>query len=220
MINLQAKDQCPKYVYKYCKHEDYEKYILHGGFKLGSLAYYRRAYELDGAGFGDPREGNHALFAKGPAVLPNLNTSVNEQGGVVIDSFDNAFILSFSSEYSEEAHIKWFQRQGCGYDVCIKYRADELFLEIADKLRFRIPWQREFFIGEPIYNNGNVDLRRDSYHPCQKYFFKSRDLAWEKEYRLVCSTPYLSSHKEKSVFPVALKTKDMIEDVIHLQART
>ncbi|EGR2123753.1 hypothetical protein D0B97_17670 [Vibrio cholerae] len=54
MINLQAKDQCPKYVYKYCKHEDYEKYILHGGFKLGSLAYYRRAYELDGAGFGDP----------------------------------------------------------------------------------------------------------------------------------------------------------------------
>ncbi|ENM3785646.1 hypothetical protein V9N53_002956 [Vibrio cholerae] len=220
MINLQAKDQCPKYVYKYCKHEDYEKYILHGGFKLGSLAYYRRAYELDGAGFGDPREGNHALFAKGPAVLPNLNTSVNEQGGVVIDSFDNAFILSFSSEYSEEAHIKWFQRQGCGYDVCIKYRADELFLEIADKLRFRIPWQREFFIGEPIYNNGNVDLRRDSYHPCQKYFFKSRDLAWEKEYRLVCSTPYLSSHKVQSVFPVALKTKDMIEDVIHLQART
>ena len=220
MINLKAKDQCPKYVYKYCKQEDYEKYILQGGFKLGSLAYYRRAYELDAAGFGDPREGNHSLFAKGPIQLPNLNTSVNDQGGVVIDRFDNAFILSVSSEYSEEAHLKWFQRQGCGYDVCIKYRAEELFLEIADRLRFRIPWQREYFIGKPIYNNGNVDLKRDSYHPCHKYFFKSKELAWEKEFRLVCSTPYLAGHQSKSVFTVALKTKDMIEDVIHLQART
>ncbi|ENO1827674.1 hypothetical protein BBM40_22595 [Vibrio parahaemolyticus] len=216
MINLQAKDQCPQYVYKYCTQEVYEKHILHGEFKLGTLAEYRRAYELDGAGFGDPREGNHALFVKGPTLLPNLNTSVNAQGGVV----DNALILSVSSEYSEEAHLKWFKRKGCGYDLCIKYRAEDLFFEIADRLRFRIPWQREFFIGEPIYNNGNVDPRRDSYHPCHKYFFKSRELAWEKEYRLVCCTPYLSSHQAKSVFPIALKTKDMIEDVIHLQVRT
>ncbi|HCG7378452.1 hypothetical protein ACEWA0_22710 [Vibrio parahaemolyticus] len=173
MINLQAKDQCPQYVYKYCTQEVYEKHILHGEFKLGTLAEYRRAYELDGAGFGDPREGNHALFVKGPTLLPNLNTSVNAQGGVVIDSFDNALILSVSSEYSEEAHLKWFKRKGCGYDLCIKYRAEDLFFEIADRLRFRIPWQREFFIGEPIYNNGNVDPRRDSYHPCHKYFSKA-----------------------------------------------
>lgn len=220
MINLQAKDQCPQYVYKYCTQEVYKKHISHGVFKLGSLAEYRRAYELDGAGFGDPREGNHALFVKGPVQIPNLNTSANEQGGVIIDSFDNALTLSFSSEYNEDAHLKWFQRKGCGYDLCIKYRAEELFLEIADRLRFRIPWQREFFIGNPIYNNGNVDLRRDSYHPCHKYFFKSKELAWEKEYRLVCRTPYLKCHQSKSVFPIALKTRDMIEDVIHLQART
>lgn len=220
MINLQAKDQCPQYVYKYCTQEVYEKHILHGEFKLGSLAEYRRAYELDGAGFGDPREGNHTLFIKGPARLPNLNASVNNQGGIVIDRFDNAFIFSVSSEYSEEAHLKWFKRQGCGYDVCVKYRAEELFFEIANRLRFRIPWQREYFIGEPIYNNGNLNLRTDSYHSCHKYFFKSNVLAWEKEYRLVCSTPYLRAHQIRSVFPIALKTKGMIEDVIHLQVRT
>ena len=200
MINLQAKDQCPQYVYKYCTQEVYKKHISHGVFKLGSLAEYRRAYELDGAGFGDPREGNHALFVKGPIQLPNLNTSANEQGGIIIDSFDNALVLSVSSEYSEEAHFKWFQRKGCGYDLCIKYRAEELFFEIADRLRFRIPWQREFFIGKPIYNNGNVDLRRDSYHPCHKYFFKSPifySINFSERYSRLRHAPWTRIHAEK-----------------------
>ena len=77
MINLQAKDQCPQYVYKYCTQEVYKKHISHGVFKLGSLAEYRRAYELDGAGFGD---------CSGQLQKANLFSLISK----VFDRFPNA----------------------------------------------------------------------------------------------------------------------------------
>lgn len=94
----------PTYLYKYSKSGDFEGFLSKGIVRLGHSAFYRKAYDDRGAGFGDPDE------CANTTLLP---------GGFVARDYCDWYILSLSTFYSKGDHVRWFRRIDCGYNFCV-----------------------------------------------------------------------------------------------------
>jgi hypothetical protein len=207
-------NKCPDYVYKYCARDVYENHIMHGSFRLGTLAEYRTVFESKGAEYGDSCEGNEILLIKGPVEI--AGQEVGEEGVVIADQHVNAYVFSTALTYSKVAHQKWYERNGCGYDLCLKLRAEDFFIELAHKIRFRVHGDRSFMLAKPIYGNNFVELGKDSVQKGDKYLYKTKKLEWEDEYRLVCSSPRIMFNSATPIYPKSLKIIDFIEEVFDI----
>ena len=216
MFEIYAKDKCPEYVYKYCTTEVYEKFIRHGSFLMGTHAGYRDAYESIGAEYGDHIEGNPSIIGKG--LLELDGGSVGPEGALLIDHYVNAYIFSVSLSYSKKDHGVWHQRTGCNYDLCLKIRAEDFFIELAHKTRFQTPFGRSFMLAKPIYNNGYMHAENGAVKKGNMLLCKSRELEWEKEYRLICKPSNLAYNQLHPISPKSLKARAFIEDIIEFSS--
>ena len=183
MPNIQFMDPCPEHLYKYCSRANYETYVKQGSFRLGTLQDYRDAYELRGDEYGDHLEGNPTFKLKGPMEIAGQR--VGGHGGVILDMFFKAFVFCTSSNYSSDHHKIWFEREGCGYDVCVKLRGPEFLEELATEVLNR-GLEVKIFAAKPIYQSGVIDLSKETVKKTVPFLTKHPRFEWEEEYRLVC----------------------------------
>ena len=183
MSKIRFLDPCPEYLYKYCSRANYEMYVKEGSFRLGTLQDYRDAYELRGDEYGDHLEGNATFMWKGPAELAGRR--VGGQGAIVVDLFFNAFLFCAAYTYSSDHHKTWFEREGCGYDVCVKLRGAEFLEELATEVLNR-GLEVSLFAAKPIYRSGVITLGKETVKKEDPFRYKHPRFEWEEEYRLVC----------------------------------
>jgi hypothetical protein len=198
---------------KYCKQMDYEQYIRHGCFKVGTHAEYRTVYEQKGAEYGDSHEGNEPLLIKGTATIGG--TSVDEHGACVITRIENAYVFSASLEYTQESHKRWYGREGCSYDICVVLVARSFLERLAHRLDRRLR-QGPVLAGKPIYRTGIIDLQKHERKLGDIFFYKNVSLEWEKEYRLVYAVSEKDPIDARPMFPYSSKLADCIVRVIPL----
>lgn len=208
-IQIEQKDSCPEYVYKYCSQDVFESYIKQGSFRLGSLADYRNAYESKGAEYGDSVEGNPSQLLRGLGSFDGR--PINPEGGIVIDYITNAHVFSTSFSYSADDHEKWYKREGCGYDICLKIKAKQFFQCLALATYDNGYKNAKFFVAKPIYNNGTATLLEKGPFLVDNFLVKDRSLCWEKEYRFICAIPGLSPFDNRPIIVKSMRALNFIE---------
>ncbi len=182
------KDECPEFLYKYCTHRTYDEYLAKGSFRFGTLANYRSVNEIDGSEYGDSHEGAEHLLYSPPGNVGGL--VIPSKGALIISRTVNALVFCTSFEYNPNDHLRWFNRKGCGYDVCLKLDTRPLIEQLARKIRIRFPSAR-IIATKPIYKTGLLDRKSEKSEPFQAYLFKNPNLEWEKEYRILVEVPQL-----------------------------
>ena len=211
MSRLHYLTPCPEHLYKYCRRDIYEEHIRRGSFRLGTLHDFRVAYNEQGAEYGDQYEGNPTLLKKGP--FETAGQSVGEHGGAVFDIFVNAYIFSAAVEYSKHHHKTWFERDGCGYDVCVVLKAKEFLEQLARQVRSK-SGQVGIVAAKPIYRSGVIDLAKEPLRDADQFLIKHPRFAWESEYRLVCSDPTLPPNSIKPLFVNSFRLASCIDHVL------
>jgi hypothetical protein len=182
------KDECPQFLYKYCTQSTYDEYLAKGSFRFGTLANYRRVNEIDGSEYGDSHEGSeHVLFSP-PGNVGGI--AIPSHGAIIISRTVNALVFCASFEYNQNDHLRWFNRKGCGYDICLKLDARPLIEQLARKIRIHFPAAR-IIAAKPIYKSGLLDTKSEKPEQFQEYLFKNPNLKWEKEYRVLVEAPQL-----------------------------
>ncbi|WP_444956934.1 hypothetical protein [Microbulbifer sp. ZKSA002] len=213
MVMLLQKDECPEYVYKYCTTTTYREHIKNGSFRLGTLAEYKQAYEEKGAEYGDYNEGNCTTIIGGRDIDSQL---ISNKGALIVDRTVNAYVFSTALNYSIKDHEKWYHRNGCNYDLCLKIRAKDFFIELADAARLKIPDKQEYLLAKPFYNNGFSHSEIRSTDP---YLQKSKHLEWEGEYRLVLATTGLRVDSKDHIILKSKNALNFIEDEIEIDKK-
>ena len=126
-------------LYKYCKREHMESLLERGSLLVNTLHNYKEMEEL-GNEIHDPLEGVKRMDGKGEGgtTPPGLQRLI-KFGNVgsytisnVVEISPNLLIFSTSSEYSEEAHQRWFEDKEAQYDACYEiFSPDEFFASIT-----------------------------------------------------------------------------------------
>ena len=82
-------------------------------------------------------------------------------------------------------HKTWFERKGCGYDVCVKLRGAEFLEELAAQVLNR-GLEVSLFAAKPIYRSGLIHLGKETVKKGDPFRTKHPRLKWEEEYRMIC----------------------------------
>ena len=219
MSRLQFLDPCPEHLYKYCSRKIYENHLKEGELRLGTLEYYREEYEKHGVEYGDHLEGNPTFLLRGPTQV--AGQSVGEHGAVIVDEFVNAFVFCAAFEYSPDHHRIWFEREGCGYDMCVVFRASEFLEQLAEVIR-DMRAQVAIMAAKPIYRSGVINLQKETPKQGDMFRYKHPRFEWEREYRLVCvhekhlecPTEYVFNRSTEPLFARSCKLANCIESVL------
>lgn len=192
------KDQPPEYLYKFCKRGDFNNFISKGSLRLGSSYHYREAYEKNGAEYGDNLEGvfsRHMIGAR-----------------KTLQYLSHDHILSLSKSYTRKMHRMWWERKGCNYNLCVKFRAKKLLSAVATAIPEAKPGQKRLvMVGSCSYGN-HQDFNDTKFVIMTQSFMKPLGFQIEDEYRMAV---HMHGSEEKKPLDVQIDgIDDLMADVL------
>jgi hypothetical protein len=205
----------PERIFKYCTRTVLDEHISNGRIRLGTLADFRAVYEENGSGYGDLYDGNETILMRGASEI--AGQTFGPEGAVVLDFHTNAYVFSAAASYSDADHRRWFERQGCGYDVCAVFDGLELFNALATEIYNRHNGT-EFVAARPMYDISMKDVSKRRINRADFYLVKNPDLAWEDEYRFVCVHPTISPSERSPLIVESAGIAGALVETIPLKA--
>jgi hypothetical protein len=161
-------------LFRYCKREHFKEFFSKGKIRLSSADFYRKNHDPFNPGFSDPDELTETAF------IGNLKVSASI----------NKFLLCLSKKYQFADHKKWFERQDCRYDYCLRIHAPTLFKILYDHLNAITLENLEFCRGSVRYGKlPQSDVQKLSGNLALMSFRKPSSYSWENEYRVAVQIP-------------------------------